>query len=100
VTAWRNRTDGAQELDVLEDWIVVQSEAVDGRWYWFTSFGDHGSSATEHGAKELSTYLLRLSLDDDLPHTQDALNYLEGLDEETDADRRVFTRGLRRRNGT
>ena len=87
---------GGFVLDVYEYRVLVKPAGSG--WRWLVSTGETGLCEHDYEAKEHGVYHLRLSLDEGLPETQDALTYLDHLDDETDADRRVVTRGLKRRS--
>lgn len=94
---WQTRGDRLR-LDVRDYRVTVWPAGEQFRWR--VSSGEHGYAPTLAAAKELGLYHLRLTLEDELPNTQDALTYLDHLDDETDADRAVYTRGMKRRQGT
>jgi len=92
---WREAGPDLLVLDVLDYRIRIRT-STQHEYYWSLSTGERGRSPTLHEAKETSTYHLRLTLeelDDSV-----ALAVLNHLDDESDADRATYTRGLGRKN--
>lgn len=97
---WKPNGDGGWTLQVLDHSCVVTFRVAYDRFHWWTSDNEWGLSETELDAKEQAVFHLRLTLDEQIIAAKAALDELDRLELETPADRAVFTRGLRRRNGT